>query len=133
MIWLLMALLSGPAQANEHSVAVSADVSVSALERKQARRLFTGQSNAWDDGRTVNLILPPMESPAMVWLSSEILGLSPAIYHRYLLEKAYRAGRAPPPVAGSIEEIRQNTAAMDAVLTVLPLPVGEGFQMVRIN
>ena len=133
MIWLLMALLAGPAQANEHAVAVSSDVTVSTLERKQARRLFTGQSGAWDDGREVKLILPPMESAAMAWLSSEILGLSPAIYHRYLLEKAYRAGRAPPPVAGSIEEIKKSVVAMDAVLTVLPLPVGDGFQVVRIN
>lgn len=133
MIWLLMALMSGPAQANEHSVAVSADVSVTSLERKQARRLFTGQAAAWDDGREVKLVLPPMESEAMAWLSSEILGLSPAIYHRYLLEKAYRAGRAPPPVASSVEEIRQTAVAMDAVLTVLPVPVGDGFQVVRIN
>ena len=132
MIWLLMALLSGPAQANEHSVAVSADVSVSALDRKQARRLFTGQA-VWDDGREVKLILPPIESEAMAWLSTEILGISPTIYHRYLLEKAYRAGRAPPPVAASIEEIQQAAVAMDAVLTVLPLPVGDGFQVVRIN
>ena len=133
MIWILIALLTGPARAQDHSVAVTLDVQVQALEKKEVRRLFTGQSGAWDDGREVNLILPPVESEAMQWLASEVLGLRADIYHRYLLEKAYRAGRAPPAIAESVDAVRQRALASEGVLTVLPLPVGEGFQVVRIN
>jgi hypothetical protein len=114
VIWVLLALLTGEAHAGDHSVAVTLDVQVEALGKKEVRRLFTGQSEVWSDGRPVNLILPPLESAAMAWLASEVLGLPPDIYHRYLLEKAYRAGR-------------------EAILTVLPMPLGEGFQVVRIN
>jgi hypothetical protein len=133
MIWTLLLLLSGSAQAQEHSVMVTPDVSVQALRKKEARRLFTGQSSVWSDGRPVNLILPPMDSSAMAWLSSQVLGLPPDIYHRYLLEKAYRAGKEPPRIAASMDVIRQTADSTEAVLTVLPLPAGEGFRVVRIN
>ncbi len=133
MIWTLLLLLSGSAQAQDHSVMVTQDVQVQTLRKKEVRRLFTGQSRVWADGRPVNLILPPMKSDAMAWLSSEVLGLPPDIYHRYLLEKAYRAGRSPPTVATSLEAIRRAAETVEAVLTVLPMPAGEGFQVVRIN
>jgi hypothetical protein len=133
VIWVLLALLTGEAHAGDHSVAVTLDVQVEALGKKEVRRLFTGQSEVWSDGRQVNLILPPLESAAMAWLASEVLGLPPDIYHRYLLEKAYRAGREPPPIAESVEAITQQAKASEAILTVLPMPLGEGFQVVRIN
>ena len=133
MILALLMLLAGPAQAQDHTVAVTVDVDVKSLGKKEIRRLFTGQAGEWSDGRQVNLILPPMNSAAMAWLSSEVLGLPPALYHRYLLEKAYRAGRPPPKVVGSMADIVEESRTTPAVLTVLPLPVGEGFHVVRIN
>ena len=133
MIYALLMVLLGPAWAQEHSVAVTSDVAITTLEKTQLRRLFTGQDDAWSDGREVQLILPPMDSEAMAWLSSTILGLPPDLYHRYLLEKAYRAGRAPPRVVESMDQILEESQAVPAVLTVLPLPVGTGFHVVRIN
>ena len=133
MIWAFLFALMSPAHAQSHAVAVTLDVKVEALEKKEVRRLFTGQSGTWSDGRQVNLILPPLKSDAMAWLSAEVLGLPPAIYHRYLLEKAYRAGRSPPPVAESVDAIRDSAQQNEAVLTVLPAPIGQGFQVVLIN
>lgn len=140
MIWTLMLLLTGSASAQErstdaqaHSVMVTLDVPVQSLPKQEARRLFTGQSSTWSDGRPVNLILPPMDSSAMAWLSSKVLGLPPHVYHRYLLEKAYRAGSDPPRIVASADLIRQVTQGSEAVLTVLPVSEGEGFQVVRIN
>ncbi len=133
MIWMMLSLLSGPVRAQEHSVVVTQDVIVTSLRKKEVRRLFTGQSGAWPDGRSVNLILPPLDSAAMIWLSAEVLGLSPDLYHRYLLEKAYRAGRPPPQIADSTETILKDAQSSGATLTVLPLPVGGGFVVVRIN
>jgi len=126
-------LLLGVAQAQDHSVMVTDDVVVTSLDRKEIRRLFTGQSGIWSDGRQVNLLLPPVDSAAMAWLSDQVLGLPPDIYHRYLLEKAYRAGRAPPKIATSVDEIIQDASDLVGVLTVLPLPAGGGFRMVRID
>jgi hypothetical protein len=133
MSWILLVLLAGPVQAEDHSVVVTVDVKVEAINKKSIRRLFTGQEGQWVDGRPVNLILPPIDSEAMSWLSAQVLGLPPDIYHRYLLEKAYRAGRSPPQIAVSIEELLELVEGSALVLTVLPLPVGEGFQVVRIN
>jgi hypothetical protein len=133
MSWMLLMLLAGPAQAEDHSVVVTDDVKVQPINKKSIRRLFTGQEGQWEDGRPVNLILPPMDSEAMSWLSAQVLGLPPDIYHRYLLEKAYRAGRSPPQIAGSIEDLLELAGGSELVLTVLPLPVGDGFQVVQIN
>jgi hypothetical protein len=133
MSWLLLALLAGPAQAKDHSVVVTEDVNVEVIEKKAIRRLFTGQDGEWSDGRPVNLMLPPIDSEAMSWLSAKVLGLSPDIYHRYLLEKAYRAGRPPPRIADSLEALLALASSSEHVLTVLPLPVGNGFRIVQIN
>ena len=132
---LLTALLMfcSTASAQEHAVVVSADVQLESVAKTEARKLFTGQSSTWSDGRTVNLVLPPLESDAMAWLSSEVLGLPPEIYYRYLLERAYRVGKPPPKISSSVDELRALSGTEQAVLTVLPSPIGEGFRVVRIN
>ena len=126
-------MLCSTASAQEHAVVVSADVQLESVVKTDARKLFTGQSSTWTDGRPVNLVLPPIESEAMAWLSSQVLGLPPDIYYRYLLERAYRVGKPPPRISSSVDEIRALSGTEQGVLTVLPSPTGEGFRVVRIN
>ena len=94
MIFVLMGMLQ--ASAGEHEVIVSAKGQEIEMSKREIKQLFTRQTMKWTDDQELTVVLPLIESAAMLWLSKNILGLPPEIYHRYLLEKAYRAGESPP-------------------------------------
>jgi hypothetical protein len=93
MIWLLCALT---ALADDHAIVISAKGQELEMSKREVKQMFTRQTLTWNDEQRLTIVLPLIESPAMLWLSRNILGLPPEVYHRYLLEKAYRAGEDPP-------------------------------------
>ena len=94
MILFLLSVLQ--AFAGEHAVIVSDKGGELEMSKREVKQLFTRQTITWTNDEQLTVVLPLMQSPAMLWLSENILGLPPEIYHRYLLEKAYRAGDEPP-------------------------------------
>jgi len=93
MMWLLCSLT---AFAGDHAVVVSTRGVEVELTKRELKQMFTRQTLTWSDEQPLTVVLPLIESPAMAWLSQHILGLPPEVYHRYLLEKAYRSGDNPP-------------------------------------
>jgi hypothetical protein len=93
MLWLLCTLT---AFADDHAVVISSKGKDLELSKREVKQMFTRQTVTWEDDQLLTVVLPLMGSPAMLWLSRTVLGLPPEVYHRYLLEKAYRAGEDPP-------------------------------------
>jgi hypothetical protein len=114
----------------QHAVVVSRKAENIELSKREIKKLFTRQKVTWVDEESVTVVLPLIESPAMAWLSRNILGLPPDVYYRYLMEKAYRAGEDPPALVES-----PTLTEGELVLTVVKLEdhAGESFSVVRIR
>ena len=105
---LLMLFVLNALADDQHAVAISQNGQVAIsqngqeveMSKREVKQLFTRQKMTWMDDQRVTVVLPLIGSPAMAWLSRQVLGLPPEVYHRYLLEKAYRAGEDPPQFVG---------------------------------
>ena len=93
-MWMLLFALSAHGQ-DDTTVVLSAAGQEIQMTRREVKKLFTRQELKWGD-EDLMVVLPLLDSPEMKWLSKNVLGLPPEVYHRYLLEKAYRAGEDPP-------------------------------------
>jgi hypothetical protein len=94
IMWLL--LVFNAFADEQHAIVVSQKDQQLELSKRELKKLFTGQNETWLNEQKLTIVLPLIESPEMLWLSRTVLGLPPAVYHRYLLEKAYRSGKEPP-------------------------------------
>lgn len=94
MMWLLLVFNAWADE--QHAVVISQKEQTIELSKRDIKKLFTGQPVSQLQDQSLTIVLPLIESPEMLWLSQTILGLPPAVYHRYLIEKAYRAGEDPP-------------------------------------
>ena len=114
----------------QHAIVVSRRSEDIELSKREIKKLFTRQKVTWVDEERVTIVLPPIESPAMAWLSRNILGLPPDVYYRYLMEKAYRAGEDPPAMVES-----PTLMEGELVLTVVRLEdhTDESYSVVRIR
>lgn len=114
----------------QHAVVVSPKKEDIELSKREIKKFFTRQKVAWVNEERVTIVLPLIESPAMAWLSRNILGLPPDVYYRYLMEKAYRAGEDPPAFVDS-----PTLTEGELVLTVMKLEdhTGESYSVVRIR
>ena len=83
------------------TVAVNGEVPVQEMTRTEAKGVFSQQRRSWDGDVASLVVLPPSESESMEWLSEEVLGVRPAVFRRYLVERAYRMGYEPPLEAES--------------------------------
>lgn len=93
-MWMLLFALSAHGQ-DDTTVVLSAAGQEIQMTRREVKKLFTRQELKWGE-EDLMVVLPLLDSPEMKWLSENVLGLPPEVYHRYLLEKAYRAGEDPP-------------------------------------
>lgn len=125
-LWLCMAIAFG----QEHSVVVSAEGQEVELTKREVKNMFTRQKLTWTNDEELTVALPLLESPAMKWLSQHILGLPPEVYHRYLLEKAYRAGEDPPQFVATPTLTKGKVVITVTKTSALP---GEGYTVVRIR
>jgi hypothetical protein len=114
----------------QHAVVVSPKKEDIELSKREIKKFFTRQKVTWVNEERVTIVLPLIESPAMAWLSRNILGLPPDVYYRYLMEKAYRAGEDPPAFVDS-----PTLTEGELVLTVMKLEdhTGESYSVVRIR
>jgi hypothetical protein len=114
----------------QHAVVVSPKKEDIELSKREIKKFFTRQKVTWVNEERVTIVLPLIESPAMAWLSRNILGLPPDVYYRYLMEKAYRAGEDPPAFVES-----PTLTEGELVLTVMKLEdhTGESYSVVRIR
>jgi hypothetical protein len=94
IMWLL--LVFNALADEQHAIVISKKEQEIELSKRELKKLFTGQNEKWLKEQRLTIVLPLIESPEMLWLSRTVLGLPPAVYHRYLLEKAYRSGTEPP-------------------------------------
>ena len=119
---LLPALLyTAPvAQADGFVVVIHPEVPVAELNRTEVREIFSRQRRAWNEDLAVEVVLPASGSSAMEWLSEEILDVRPAVFRRYLVEKAYRSGYRPPVEADDDTDARARVASRPGSVTVLP-------------
>lgn len=111
-MWLL--LVFNALADEQHAIVISKKEQEIELSKRELKKLFTGQNETWLKEQRLTIVLPLIESPEMLWLSRTVLGLPPAVYHRYLLEKAYRAGTEPPLFVATPTLVEG-----EAVLTVL--------------
>jgi len=128
MMWLWLCVMSAFGQ--EHTVVVSAEGQEVELTKREVKRMFTRQRVKWTNDEELTVALPLLESPAMQWLSQHILGLPPEVYHRYLLEKAYRAGEEPPQFVATPTLVKDQLVITVAKANTLP---EEGYTIVRIR
>lgn len=112
------------AHAGEPTIVASASADVQTLSRREARQLFTLRRQVWENGRPVQLVLPPPDSAEMAWLSDRVLGLPPEVYQRFLAEQSYRSGDVVPPRADASGVADAITTAGDTagVVSVVPTP-----------
>jgi len=115
---------------DQHAIVVSRASEDVELTKREIKKLFTRQKVTWIDEQDLTIVLPLIESPAMEWLSLNILGLPPDVYHRYLMEKAYRAGEDPPTFVATPKLVEG-----ELVLTVMKLEedTGEHYSIIRIR
>jgi len=128
MMWLWLCVMSAFGQ--EHTVVVSAEGQEVELTKREVKKMFTRQKVTWTNNEELTVALPLLESPAMKWLSQHILGLPPEVYHRYLLEKAYRAGEDPPQFVAIPTLIKGEVVITVAEANALP---DKSYTIVRIR
>ena len=123
MIGFILVIHLG-AHAGEPTIVASASADVQRLTRREARQLFTLRRQVWDNGRPVQLVLPPPDSSEMTWLSNDVLGLPPDVYQRFLAEQSYRSGDVVPPRANAsgVAEAITNAGDTVGVLSVVSTP-----------
>ena len=127
MLWLMIFSLN--LFAEEPKVVISAGGEEIEMTKREVKKLFTRQELKWKDD-DLEVVLPLMDSPEMLWLSRNVLGLPPEVYHRYLLEKAYRAGEDPPKFVATPTLIKG-----EMVITVLDREAkpGEELTVIRVR
>ncbi len=127
MLWLMIFSLN--LSAEEPKVVISAGGEEIEMTKREVKKLFTRQELKWQD-EDLEVVLPLMDSPEMLWLSRNVLGLPPEVYHRYLLEKAYRAGEDPPKFVATPTLIKG-----EMVITVLDREAkpGEELTVIRVR
>jgi len=127
MLWLMIFSLN--LFAEEPKVVISAGGEEIEMTKREVKKLFTRQELKWQD-EDLEVVLPLMDSPEMLWLSRNVLGLPPEVYHRYLLEKAYRAGEDPPKFVATPTLIKG-----EMVITVLDREAkpGEELTVIRVR
>lgn len=123
------------AHAGEPTIVASASADVQSLTRREARQLFTLRRQVWENGRPVQLVLPPPDSSEMAWLSNHVLGLPPDVYQRFLAEQSYRSGDLVPPRANASGVAKAITEAGDTagVVSVVPTPTDPPFVPVALE
>ena len=128
MMFLWLSVMSAFAQ--DHTVVVSVSGQEIELTKREVKKMFTRQQITWTNDEELTVALPLLDSPAMVWLSQNVLGLPPEVYHRYLLEKAYRAGEDPPKFVATPTLVKGQVVITVAEASDVP---DEGYTIVRIR
>lgn len=128
MLWVWLCVLSAFGQ--DHTVVVSTQGQEIELTKREVKKMFTRQQIKWMNDEELTVALPLMESSAMQWLSEHVLGLPPEVYHRYLLEKAYRAGEDPPQFVATPTLVKGEVVITVAKANALP---DEGYTIIRIR
>jgi len=109
------------ASSSDYAIVASGVADAPVLDRRLAKRIFSRQVTTWPDGTPITVVLPPVDSATMAWLCDQVLGVEPAVFVRYVSERAYRSKLERPLSAPDERAIAALVADRPGTVSVIPV------------